>query len=58
MVYRAEDFLGLLVKLVHYNSAYLDEDVLSQLVSHTCSLASHSTISSETEVRGHTPLLS
>ena len=45
-----EDFLGLLVKLVHYNSAYLDEDILSHLVCHTCSLANQATTPSVTEV--------
>jgi tuberous sclerosis protein 2 len=45
-----EDFLGLLVKIVHYNSAYLGEDVLSLLVSLTCSLANQATTPSVTEV--------
>ena len=45
-----EDFLGLLVKLVHYNSAYLDEDALTSLLSLSCSLANQSTQPSETEV--------
>ena len=47
-----EDFLGLLVKLVHYNSAYLEEDILSQLIYCTCSLANQSTVAKETEVAG------
>jgi tuberous sclerosis protein 2 len=45
-----EDFLGLLVKIVHYNSAYLGEDVLSLLVSLTCSLANQATTPSVTEL--------
>ena len=45
------DFLGLLVKLVHYNSAYLDEEALSELVSLTCSLATQTEYTTETEVR-------
>jgi tuberous sclerosis protein 2 len=45
-----EQLLGLLVKLVHYNSAYLEDDVLSQLVSHTCSLATNPSSPSETEL--------
>ena len=49
-IYSAGDFLGLLVKLVHYNSAYLDEDILSRLVTHTCSLATQTITPSETEV--------
>lgn len=51
-----EGFLGLLVKLVHYNSAYLEEDVLTYLVSHTCSHVNQSTNPSETEVHGNVPL--
>lgn len=47
-----EGFLGLLVKLVHYNSAYLEEDMLSHLLSHTCSLANQTTNPSVTEVHG------
>ena len=39
------------MKLVHYNSAYLEEDVLSQLVSHTCSLATQPSSPAETGVR-------
>lgn len=46
-----EDCLGLLVKLVHYNSAYLEEDVLTFLVSHTCSHANQTTNPTETEVK-------
>ena len=38
------------MKLVHYNSAYLEEGVLTQLISHTCSLATQPTSPSETEV--------
>ena len=46
----AQQLLGLLVKLVHYNSAYLGEDVLSHLISHTCSMATQPSSPSETEV--------
>ena len=38
------------MKLVHYNSAYLDEDALTSLLSLSCSLANQSTQPSETEV--------
>jgi tuberous sclerosis protein 2 len=45
-----EGLLRLLVKLVHYNSGYLEEEVLSQLVAQTCSLATQATSPSETEL--------
>ena len=58
VVYSLEDLLALLVKLVHYNSAYLEEDVLSQLISHTCSLATQPSSPSETEVNHYLYILS